>query len=77
MSIYNPIVIYIFMTRLCSVVLQELHCLPTFGMLVYILVFMNFFSSQSFVPQLSLVIEIRELKLKSNNNDQQQEDEEL
>ena len=65
MAIYVPIVMYCL--RLFIVVLQELHCLqkPNFPIPWSLWISI---STQSFVSQLSLVIEIRQSKLKKDNN---------
>ena len=77
MAIYVPIVMYC--QRLFIVVLQELHCLQTFNFPIPWSLWISI-STQSFISQLPLVIEIRWSKLKkkknnNNNNDKKCENE--
>ena len=65
MAIYVPIVMYCL--RLFIVVLQELHYLQTCNFPIPWSLWISI-STQSFISQLPLVIEIRWSKLKDNNN---------
>ena len=65
MAIYVPIVMYCL--KMFIVVLQELHCLQTCNFPIPWSLWISI-STQSFISQLRLVIEIRWSKLKKKNN---------
>ena len=74
MAIYVPIVMYCL--RLFIVVLQELHCLQTCNFPIPWSLWISI-STQSFISQLPLVIEIRLVETEEEEQQQQQENEEL
>ena len=71
MDIYVPIVMYCL--RLFIIVLQELHCLQTCKFPIP----WSSISTQSFISQLPLVIEIHWSKLKNDNNNNNNDKEKM